>query len=195
MARLRCSERWGRSDRAARAFFLGSTARLPASVALEPARVGAENSLYRRHVRASPGRIPEAQRAAFVDEICRQLPVACLTHLSAWRKDSPRSKALARSFATARPEIEHLLAPGLADRLVGFFEESPEELGEALRLAEIEKATQDFVRFYVHAAPFERAALNAHWTRCRDARGGRLCAKRRDEIELRLGSLAESLPD
>jgi len=183
------------SDRAARAFFLGSTANLPASVTLEPARVGAANSLYRRHVRASGGEIPEAQRAAFVDEVCRHLPQACLTHLSAWRKDAPRSRALATSFATAKPEIEHLLAPGLADQLVGFFESGPEEPGEALRLPEVEKVTQNFVRFYLHAVPFERGSLNSYWKRCRDARGGQLCARRRGEIEVRLGSLAEGVRD
>ena len=183
------------SHQAARAFFLGKEARLPATVSLEPARVGASNSLFQRYARFLGGRFPDGERAAFVREICRHRPPACLTHLAAWRSDSPRSREYLRAFREARPEIEQLLVPGLAEQLGGLFATDREESQEALRVAAVEKITQNFVRFYLHAVPFERRALDEVWKHCRDAQGGQTCARRRGAVEARLGSLAEGLRD
>lgn len=181
------------SHQAARAFFLGNRARLPATADLAASRVGASTSLFRRYTRSVGGKFPEEQRAAFVRELCSMRPTGCLTHIAAWRSDSPGSQVYARTFAELRPVFEHLLEPGLVAQLVALYGDGGRRLEQPLRLAAVEEITQNFVRFYLHAVPFDRRSIDAAWRRCRDAQGGKLCAQRRGRAEARLGSLAEVL--
>ena len=50
--------------------------------------------------------------------------------------------------------------------------------------------TEDFVKYYYHAAPFRREALGAAWDRCR----GQGCATERAEAQQRLGPLSTLPP-
>jgi hypothetical protein len=102
-----------------------------------------------------------------VAQTCQQLPDACLTLLASWAHDDPNSPerrrieaAIRRHPVYSRRTPLELVAP--LSRLYGapVAEIGTDALGAAHR------ATEQFVTYYHHAAPFSRRALSDLWRRC-----------------------------
>ena len=179
------------SHAAARAFFVGTTGKLPSSAAREPAAIGARNSLIRLYA-ASRGGLSEDERRGFTGETCRYRARECVTLLAQWHHDRPDSPRLAdleqriRSMPAMMREIDLRQVTAL-QRFYGGAVEAPEGI-DPVRLAQQE--TDRFVRFYTHAAPFSRDALSELFAACAQAPGREeACARARRQLEASLGPL------
>ncbi|UCE84566.1 MAG: fused MFS/spermidine synthase [Deltaproteobacteria bacterium] len=172
------------SHRAARAFFRGGRARLPATVTPAAAATGARNSLLRRHLTQYGGAVPDRVREAYVRESCETASPTCVTLLAQWSHDDPDSPALRRT--RAHPSASRAEA-GLLEELVRFYDgRAPEATPITPRAAQ--RITRLYEQYYFHAAPFDRAALERVWRDCGDAQPGR-CAAARSRAEARVGPL------
>ena len=150
------------SDRAARAFFLGRSAELPPTSGAAAAEVGRSHSLLRAWTLREGGLSLDARRAV-VDELCASLRrPECLTALAQWKHADPDSPELAETLARLAPRRELLEIETLAT----FFDDGPPG---PLSPEKARSLTERFGRYYYHALPFERAALEASWRRCRGA--------------------------
>jgi len=180
------------SHRAARAFLRGAIAELPPTFAPQPARVGAENSLLRRLAARSGGRLPDALRSQAVQEVCRRRPLECATQLAAWLHDAPDASLPRAIAARARsePGFQEDLEPGRLAELGVLFGEGPGGSGGPVPYDTAARATNLFVRYYSHAAPFPRAVLAGMWDRCIDEAGR--CAAGMARAESWLGPLTAS---
>jgi hypothetical protein len=177
------------SLRAARAFFVGRGASLPPLVGPAAARAGAAHALLRRLAAAQGRPLSDEQQREIAAETCEGPPEACATRLAWWSHQHPESAALAQALATLRerrPLARHL-APERLRELATLFEAgtsgaeaSPEQ---AARLTDL------FVDYYLHSAPFSRAALAGVWRRCNDTSGGARCLQGLARAEQRVGPL------
>ncbi len=161
------------SHRAARAFFRGALADLPPTYSLEAATVGARNSLLRRLAARSGGRLPDSLREQAVKEACRWRSLECATLLAAWLHDAPDAsgpRAIA-AMAGRQPGFHEDLDPQRLAELAILFGDAPGKAEGAVSYQVAADATNLFVRYYSHAAPFPRAVLAGLWERCQDAPG------------------------
>jgi len=180
------------SHAAARAFFAGQQGPLPSTASVEPARIGARNSLVGRFA-ARHGGLAKADLAALARETCEHRPRECIAWLARWKHEAPESRerrALLRELA-GRPGLRNerqglgTLARLLASTPVG---------GDPW--ASTNETVAAFVRYYHHATPFPRAALASAWTRCQDAPAYRQrCAASRAAWEALLGDLSQPGPN
>jgi hypothetical protein len=158
------------SDSAARAFFLGQDVELPRFAAAAPAAVGARNSLLRRESGLDQGPVPEALLHTLADETCRRArPIECATILARYLADHPDSEHVKALLAVTRKyrilplnledlgPLEDLYARGEAQR-------STLPAQDAVTQAHV--LTDNFLRFYHHALPFDRAVVDRAWERC-----------------------------
>jgi len=177
------------SERAARAFFLGETARLPKYALPESSRVGAENSLVRRYLAL------HGNAESVLDDVTRETcgldrRVECAALFAAWRREHPGSPLL----ATALADIRHaytgdgvLFDPNL-DRIGALFDgrQPPPAAGPDERpLARARRVSNDYALYYHHAVPFDRRALTQVWSLCTNP----ACKEPRREVEAELGAL------
>jgi spermidine synthase len=175
------------SYRAARAFFLGHPADLPALVGPAPARVGERNSLLRR-LAGEGGPLPEEMIEAAARESCRFKRLEqCATFLARWRFDHPQSPRLEATLEELRADGEagRSLRPARIAGLVALFEGRIRPSPEGVPRPRAERLTRRYLRYYHHAVPFDRAKIEAVWSRCR----GETCAEARRRAEERLGPL------
>ena len=156
------------SDRAARAFFRGETANLPATATGAPADVGARTSLLRSHAIGPDGRLAPRARRALVDELCGGLRRECATVVARWMAEDPDSIELRALLQERRrnPRVARHLEPALLERLVRFFGEGSG--GEARSAEAIEGDAALFETYYYHGVPFRRDALPAFREGCRE---------------------------
>jgi predicted membrane-bound spermidine synthase len=178
---------------AARAFFVGAMGRLPRTDGLEPAEVGARNSLARRYAARSGGGLANPDRATMAAEACKYRGDVCIALLAGWRAaaaDSPLRSELERKLS-ARPQLaEHLQRLPDVGRLYG---DGIVDGGDPLASAQL--ATGLFEAYYHHAAPFPRAGLAATYARCEAEPASReACHAARLELERQIGSLAAPGP-
>ncbi len=155
------------SNVAARAFFSGGDGSLPPTASLETARVGDRNSLLRRYASRNGGSLGDGDRARVVEQTCQQLPDACLTLLASWAHDDPDSPERRRIEAAIRrhPVYSQRTPLELVVPLSRLYGTAAGETGtDALGAAQ--RATEQFVTYYHHAAPFSRLALSDLWQRC-----------------------------
>jgi len=151
--------------RAARAFFAGQEAPLPSTAQAVVAARGARNSLVRRYIAWRRNRLPEAARERIVRETCTHQGAACVALLAHWIHEVPHSALrdhLVRAIRT-HPIISKRTPLELVEPLVRLYGDTgtgPVSVEEALRANEL------FARYYHHAVPFSRAALEAIWQRC-----------------------------
>ena len=173
------------SYRAARAFFRGREARLPPTLSPAQREVASRTSLLRRRY-ASDGILPEAILEAAARESCQFSRFEeCATLFARWAIDHPDSRRLPAALAEARrgdPAERSALAPRRLSRLRSFFAKGGD--GASAARGRPEQMTASFLRHYHHAAPFDLAALDAIWSRCR----GDDCDERRRRAEARLGA-------
>jgi predicted membrane-bound spermidine synthase len=146
------------SDRAARAFFRGLRADLPPTAGAAAAEAGARSSLLRAWIERQGGLTPELRRT-ITDVLCPDVPPLCMTALARWRHDEPDSPELAERVQ------RHL--DGDVMRLATLMSFYDDGLPAPLTPAKANWATEKFGLHYYHALPFERAALDETWKRCR----------------------------
>lgn len=155
------------SDRAARAFFRGGEASLPATNRSEAARVGARNSLAGQVLAGLDG---EARTDALADMVrmsCENRDPRCLTLIAHWRHEDPGSPRLAHVLRRLRRD--EAVSATLSEGNLAYVG----QLFEAGGIADV-PPTYDtarivlglFTNFYHHALPFEPRALRAAWERC-----------------------------
>jgi spermidine synthase len=177
---------------AARAFFTGARGRLPVTAGLDPARLGARNSLVRRYAAGFGGRLPESARAAFVRETCIHRPRECVVLLAQWQRDAPGSAARARVLREIQrqPQIAALTPLGLITQLAPLYGEAPAPPDGSDAWQTAKRATDLFSQHYHHAAPFSRRALAELWRRCEaDPENRERCREARANAESVLGDL------
>jgi hypothetical protein len=155
------------SHAAARGFFVGEAAKLPAMLDAEAVRLGAENSLYRAYAAHFEGAIPDAVRTTFTREVCRLQAKRCATVLAEWAHDAPGSPALQAVVEWAREK--EVLRDELQDDRLAFiaelfdaenFDDAPGTYASARRF------TKAFAEHYDHSAPFDLQVLSDAWWRC-----------------------------
>ncbi len=171
---------------AARAFFAGSEAVLPATAGPAAAAVGAQSSLVRRLAARRGGRLRSVDRERVVRETCAHRPSQCVALLAEWVRDAPSSGRLERILRWIRgnPILSRTTSLDLLEPLAGFHRadgaEGPLPVESAQRSAEL------FARHYHHAAPFPRSALERLWRRCEaDAAQAHRCAEARAQAGAR----------
>jgi hypothetical protein len=177
------------SDRAARAFFLGGTARLPKFAWPQSATVGIRNSLLRRFAGTDDRSLPEDVMMSAARETCSgHRRLECATLLARWLRDDPESERLdhlREELSQALPNTElpdtfELKSVGVLFGRSSFRRlEGPESLARANRISAI------FQLYYHHAVPFERRRLRAVWSQCVDAG----CDEARRDLEEQVGPL------
>jgi len=162
------------SDAAARAFFVGRSARVPMSATHEAARVGASKSLLRRTRQRMGGRFPDGFRLELLRESCLLSERVCATLFAQWIHEDPDSPVLAERLAMARrdPRLAEALDASKLAKLARLFRADGTASGPAGFEAALEVANT-FLLHYVHGAPFHAEALHRPW---RDCAGDPRCA-------------------
>jgi hypothetical protein len=167
---------------AGRAFFVGGEAELPATAEAAPAAVGERNSLLRRFVARQGGQLGEDLRAVGVRETCTHRPKECLAMLAEWTHevpDSPRRERILR-WIGGNPILSRLVPLSLLEPLTAFHATQGPAAGP-LPVEEARRGAELFARYYHHAAPFPREALERLWRRCEsDLAQAHRCAEARD---------------
>ena len=175
------------SDSAARAFFVGGTARLPLTAGPEAARAGRRNSLVRRYAEQHGGRLPAAEREIIVEETCEHRGRECVALLAEWTHDEPSSEARQRVSRKARRKRDANLR--LLGSLSSLYGEEPLAADGRQLAQRARRMTELFASHYHHAAPFSRELLVDLWQRCAaDASQRDACLEARE-------SLAETLDE
>ncbi len=154
------------NDRAGRGFFLGGNARLPFTGFGAAREIGARSSLVRRFAARRGGQLPDAVRRQIVLETCKYRGTLCASLLAEWRRDAPGSAVLGDVLAAARKRVNPVA--------MGIDEASLSVLGPLFRsdpgpvpVGNARRASQRFVAYYHHAAPFDPNALLGIWSRCK----------------------------
>ena len=169
------------SYRAARGFFSNEEAALPRTVRKRATEIGERNALVGRYRKSRGDRLSEDDWAALVRETCRYDEVPCVTSLARWKYEVPRSanrklimREIREGSETYTPvnmrafsRLDDLYEPreryertSDGDPEVASVAESTDPLKRARR------ATNDYVLYYHHAAPFSRSVLEELWRRC-----------------------------
>jgi spermidine synthase len=169
---------------AARAFFAGAEAELPATASPAAAATGERNSLVRRLARRRGGRLREGERERLVRETCVHRPAECTVLLAGWIRDTPRSERRERILRWIRgnPVLSRLTPLDLLEPFAELHGASAG--GGALSVSEARRRAELFSRHYHHAAPFPRMALERLWRRCEaDPAQAPRCAAARAALE------------
>jgi predicted membrane-bound spermidine synthase len=176
------------SHRAARAFFIGGSGRLPSSAGLAAARLGAEHSLLRRY-QAQRGEPLSAQEyESLVRHVCAQRFEECVALFARWRQRERDSQELADAFEAARASRPKTLTWELVDHVAALYDPKPELPPETRTPEYARRASESFERYYHHAFPFRRGSLRAIWMRCPVAQAAE-CSRERAGVERELGDL------
>jgi len=180
------------SHQAARAFFRGTTARLPALVDLSSTTVSGHNSLLRRYAGVGPREaLPEPLLEAAFEQTCmHRLRNECTTLMASWLRAYPDSERRKQASAKLRsqPEGWPRVTRKMVERLTTLF-------GGSARRSEVPfgialKHTDAYVEYFHHAVPFDLEVIVDRWNRCT----GAACNRQREEIAEHLG-LTLDLPE
>jgi spermidine synthase len=180
------------SSLAARAFFVGETGTLPATVVPAAAEIGKRNSLLTRFVASHPGAFDETTRLHVIEETCKQGANQCAPLLARWIVDTPVSKPRdnLRRRISLNQELARAVRLVTVDQLVPLFDGAPGERPAQVTPADAARASNLFIDFYNHAAPFSRAALASLWQRCEaEPKQERECVEARTKLEAIVGNL------
>ncbi len=178
------------SSRAARAFFIGRSGKLPPMPQPAAVEVAEQNSLLARLRARQGGILSETDYETWVGQVCGARAHTCASAFAKWQVDHPGSKRLASAIEqqrTQRPDASELDPKLLADLAILFGAPGLPEgriSDEAAR-----RYTSLFIDFQIPGTPFDRSVLEEIWRRCKDANQGIGCAEARRETEKRLGPL------
>jgi spermidine synthase len=166
------------NDLAGRAFFRSdpkALAGLPFTGYGEPARVGARNSLLRRHVQRLGGRLPDVERADVIAATCRFLRALCNPLMAQWMserrshgRDGPAASELFEKILDHVVQTPRGLSRDRLEEMSRLFGSLSRPSRSRATAAEAQRASQDFFDYYHHAAPFDPGALLATWSSCRE---------------------------
>ncbi len=180
------------ADRSARAFFAGDKGRLPPAVNPKAAQIGAANSLLRRYQRRLGDSVATVEREAAVRETCRFRPRECAVRFAQWLAEVPGSDIYRKNLDEVRrhpppgASIDERLIRNLS--LLFKSEHLGAEPGTEVLVAE--QATDFFLDYYDHAAPFRRTALADFWSQCeKNPATAERCRRERVRVEQQLGDL------
>jgi hypothetical protein len=180
---------------AARAFFTGQDAVLPATADLESASIGSSNSLQRRFAERFGGRLPESERGRLVGQICLHRPRECQTQLAAWTRDTPESPVREIVLRQLREGSQGRINPASVPALVPLFGAAASD-SRPVTPEDAARDTDLFIAYYAHATPFPRAVLAEVWRRCQaNPAHPDACREGRAAAELRLGALDARLAE
>ena len=180
------------SSLAARAFFVGDFGTLPATMTPEAAEIGERNSLRTRLAAAHPGELDEAMRMKIITETCRHGAIQCAPLIARWIVEVPVSPARdkMRSQIRANRELAGVVDIEAVDPLVALFDGAPGAPPAKVTPADATRASNFFIRFYSHAAPFSRTALANLWERCEaNPEQRQACVAGRSQVEAIVGDL------
>jgi predicted membrane-bound spermidine synthase len=147
------------SHLAARAFFVGRPAELPPLAGPAAAEAGARQSLLRAWIARQGGLLPET-RKALVEELCPDRLRECTSVLAHWYHEQPHSPELAATLDRWQAQVPRVRV----ERLARLYGEGPPG---TLTPQQARRWTESFASGYYHGLPFERAALDSIWRRCR----------------------------
>jgi hypothetical protein len=171
------------SHRAARAFFLGRQAWLPPFASEAHERVASRNSLLRRFAK-SRGSLPEDVLEIAARETCRfSRQSECATFFARWGFDYPGSPLRRSTLTDVRSTGKGRINPYLTRAHLAGLQVLFGGGGRGASRMRPEQMTDRFLRHYHHPVPFNRAVLEAAWSRCR----GDKCEERRRLAEQRVG--------
>ena len=180
------------ADRSARAFFAGGKGDVPSTTNRKTAEIGAKNSLLRRSERRQDDHVVTADREAAVRETCRFRPRECSVRFAQWLAEVPGSDIYRRNLDDVRRNpppgvsIDERLIMNLA--LLFKSDHADAEPGTELQVAE--QASDLFLHYYDHAAPFRRTALGDFWSQCeKNPATAERCKRERTHLEQQLGDL------
>ena len=167
------------NHQAVHGFFLGKQAHLPFTGFGRAAQVGRENSLLLRWLKRFGPKPPPAVLQAIANHVCRSREDLCVSHVARWLEATPGAdtQAGARSLVEAwdrRHEKDSLQGLDDVRRLL-----LADGAKESVSPDVARRATQAFRDYYVHAAPFDPARLDAVWGRCSDALSSHACSEGR----------------
>jgi predicted membrane-bound spermidine synthase len=151
---------------AARAFFRGEQASLPFTGFGKAARLGRSNSLMLRHAKDAPAE--ELFRG-----LCDQRRASCVALLGRWVGAQPDAPANKRFVRRANQQLRAYgggVTMGLARSVSRLFHypDNPSSETKPVPLADAQRATHYYARFYSHAVPFSPRALIELWQRCQE---------------------------
>jgi hypothetical protein len=180
------------SSLAARAFFVGAFGNLPPTLTPAAAELGKRNSLLARYTAARPQGFDTPLRLEVIEETCQHGMNLCAPLLARWivdEPDSPERDRLRARIARNR-KLARTVRLAMVDQLVPLFEGAPDDRPLKLSPAAAAKASNLFIEFYDHAAPFSRAALVRLWQRCEsDPDQAQACIAARAKLETIVGDL------
>ncbi|MEE8474146.1 MAG: fused MFS/spermidine synthase, partial [Myxococcota bacterium] len=174
---------------AAKAFFRGGGGAIPTLLNPKALSAGKNHSLVRRFGRLQGG-LSDAQWQQLVAETCQYRGDQCLTLLAEWKVRMPESSARRRIIANIRenPLLLDRTRLSLLEPLSRLYGDDAEESLNPLKAAN--EATDRFIRYYHHSAPFDREQLAQTWRRCENASAqAQRCRRARARAEKTLGPL------
>jgi spermidine synthase len=163
---------------AARAFFRGKQARVPFTGSGKAARVGRENSLWRRHLATLGKREADEAYEQFTATVCANRNPECVAALADWQGSSPESVRRERAYENLGQSVFTFGGRLDRDEVRRYFEAFVRSSGGEVTPEEARRSALLFRRHHFHAASPSPDALVDLWTRCRalDARADG-CAK------------------
>ncbi|HIF99164.1 MAG TPA: hypothetical protein EYQ54_19455 [Myxococcales bacterium] len=188
------------NDKAGRSFFRGDFGNLPFFGYGEPARLAKENSMLRGYALRFGGSLPDEERAQLIRETLRSATPLGKTLFAQWMSENPNSvefDRLSEWLDQVRSSSPHSSYEQAVDRvepeqLVQFFQRRL-EISEDITPPRASKKTDQFLRFYHHAAPFDGDQLLRVWGSCREGRNDLAgCRKWAHDAALGLDSKPEN---
>ena len=178
------------SHRAARAFFSGTPARLPAALGEEASSVAAQSALLPRYERERGIPLRDEEYAEIARSVCSEHPDLCVTVMARWLREHPISAERERQITSLQriPQYGRALGPEALGLVARLFRDGDSQASLPLPVAE--RATELFVRHHHYGLPFSREALDGIWSRCRETlpQNG-TCREGRERAEALVGRL------
>src|SRR5262245_45216006 len=147
------------ADLAARAFFVGRGTARPPTAGPAAIAAGAHNSLLRAWIARQGGLQPDT-RQALVDQLCATRMRECADVLAQWYHEEPDSPELSATLEKIRQQVPR----SRIEQLALLYGDGPPGV---LSPEQARRWTETFASAYYHGLPFEQAALDAIWRRCR----------------------------
>ncbi len=185
------------SDLAARAFFRGLSAGLPFTGYGEAARIGAENSLLRRHLAAADPALQSKRRAEVAAEACVHRRTPCGAWLGNWQGREPASPALAALREAATKGIRRFGGPvdaSIPGEMAALLGPTEEDADSAVPLQLAIRRTQLYQRFYQHALAFDEERLLDNWRNCQHPEDPAACARGMEYVRKLLAGERPGVP-
>jgi len=155
------------SHLAGRAFYRGERGEVPFTGYGEPARIGQKNSMARAYFERFGGNPPDRALGDYVRQVCVITGPRCEILLHHWLGEHPDSAALQGVLALLESSRKGM-SPEKLQVATHFYGSGREILdGEPIVAEDSMELTDDYIRSYSHAVPYDPRALEAVWASCR----------------------------